>query len=906
MLRKIRLLAVCSLLWFFIPAGMGFCENPAEQVDAFQIVTGPNSQANPPEWVKRYTRTAPVADYPAATAVDSAGNIYIAGFSTGFMPNSNSLMTLVKYNKSGTQLWTSYYPFAFYEAPVGYTSSANAVTLDSAGNIYVAGNFGNTTTNEYDFLLVKYDPAGNDLFEAIYTGPDKGFFNATGVALDSEGSIYLTGVAPGQGGTTMTDYMTVKFDSKGKQQWAKRYNGPGNGQDYPTAIVVDQYNSKIYVTGYSQGSITGFDYATVAYDATGTQLWVRRYDGPGHASDQANAIALDSDGNIYVTGQSVGTNTYDFATVKYLPNGVQKWVARYNGPGNGYDVATAICVDSAKGVYVTGYSLGAGTSYDFATIKYDPATGSQKWAARYNGPGNLQDMPTAMVLDRSDGSVYVTGSSVSASGKTEYATIKYDTNGSQVWAKSYGYTGTGTDSPTAIAIDGSDGSICVTGRSQGAATTGDDFATIKYNKTGTVLWARRFSSVNGFNKATAMAVDSDGHTHIAGITWSAKSGIDWLAAKYDTAGTLLWAKIGKGPGLSPDMPSSLVLDADGNVLIAGSWAGFGTLLDFATAKYDPAGNLLWAKRYNGPQNSQDQAAAIAVDAGKNVYVTGGSIGTGDNSDFATIKYDPDGQPLWVKRYNGPDNRNDTPYAIAVDADGNVYVTGESETGDTTSRYVTLKYDANGNLKWEARYDGLGSTNQPMAMKVDSAQNVYVTGTSYSSSTGYDYATVKYNSAGTQVWVKRYNGTANKDDSQVALALDTLGNVFVTGTSLDASKTKTQYATIKYTNAGAQAWARLYSAPGPSGDEPSAIAVDSKGNVYVTGYAHWTTGLGDITTIMYDTHGATIWVDHYNGPTNGVDSPVAIGVDAARNVYVTGSSDGVSGFPDLVTIKYPAR
>jgi uncharacterized delta-60 repeat protein len=903
-LRKIRLLAIWSLLCFLIPVGIGFCESAAEQVNAPQILAGPNSQANPPEWIKRYTRTAPVMDYPAAMAVDTAGNIYIAGFSTGFMPNSNSLMTLVKYNKSGVQLWTSYYSYEFFYAP-GYTAAANAITLDSAGNIYVAGYIGKTTTNEYSFLVLKYDPDGNTQIAGAYTCPDKGFCNPTGVALDSEGSIYLTGVVPGQGGTTMTDYMTVKFDSTGKQQWAKRYNGPGNGQDYPTAIVVDQYNSKIYVTGYSQGSTTGFDYATIAYDATGTQLWVKRYDGPGHASDKANAIALDSDGNIYVTGQSVGTNTYDFATVKYQPNGVQKWVARYNGPGNGYDVATAICADSGKGVYVTGYSLGSGTNYDFATIKYDPATGSQKWAARYNGPGNLQDMPTAMVLDRSDGSVYVAGSSISAGGDPDYATVKYDANGNEVWVKRYGYSGTGADFPTAIAINGSDGSICVTGKSQGGSTTGYDFATIKYDKAGTVLWTKRFCSVNGFNEPIAMAVDSGGDAYIAGISWNSKSGFDWLTVKYDTAGTLHWAKFGKGPGLSPDEPSAIVLDAGGNVCIAGTWAGFGTGYDFATAKYDPAGNLLWAKRFNGPKNSDDEAIAIAVDGGKNVYVTGISVGTGGNYDFATIKYDPAGQPLWVKRYNGAANRDDVPSAIAVDADGNVYVTGESATGDTTSRYVTIKYDTNGNQKWEAHYDG-GSSNRPAALRVDSAKNVYVTGKSYTSSTGYDYATIKYNSLGAQVWVKRYNGTANKDDVPVGLALDSLGNVIVTGKSLDASKTKTQYATVKYTNAGVQKWAKLYGAPGPGDDEPAGIAVDSKGNVYVTGYAHWTAGLGDFTTIMYDTNGAEIWVEHYNGPANGEDAPVAIGVDADRNVYVTGSSDGVSGFPDIVTIKYPAK
>ncbi|MGB5422521.1 MAG: hypothetical protein WBN03_10200, partial [Desulfobacterales bacterium] len=132
------------------------------------------------------------------------------------------------------------------------------------------------------------------------------------------------------------------------------------------------------------------------------------------------------------------------------------------------------------------------------------------------------------------------------------------------------------------------------------------------------------------------------------------------------------------------------VDAAGNVYVTGESIGSSSNADYATIKYDPGGNELWVARYNGPGNSNDQAAALVVDAAGNVYVTGKNAGeksdhSGYYTDYATIKYDPDGNELWVARYSGPGNSNAKAAALAVDAAGNVYVTGGSG-GD----YVTIK------------------------------------------------------------------------------------------------------------------------------------------------------------------------------------------------------------------------
>src|SRR5262245_55379383 len=243
------------------------------------------------------------------------------------------------------------------------------------------------------------------------------------------------------------------------QAWVARYNGSANLSDGGHAIAGDN-SGNVYVTGGSHGLGTDLDYATIMYDSAGQQQWVARYNGPAYGWDRAAVIARDSSGNVYVTGQSLGLGTdFDYATVKYDSAGHEKWVARYNGPGNGEDDALAIAVDGSGNVYVTGQSTGLGTGFDYATIKYDSA-GQEKWVARLP----VSDRARAIAVD-SSGNVYVTGLGWGpGSTSLEYATVKYDSAGQQQWVAYYNSPANGIDEAYAIFVDGS-GNVCVTGDS---------------------------------------------------------------------------------------------------------------------------------------------------------------------------------------------------------------------------------------------------------------------------------------------------------------------------------------------------------------------------------------------------------------------------------------------------------
>ncbi|HUT69010.1 MAG TPA: SBBP repeat-containing protein [Dehalococcoidales bacterium] len=228
------------------------------------------------------------------------------------------------------------------------------------------------------------------------------------------------------------DYATIKYDSRGNQLWAARYNGPGNNIDEANAIALDK-TGNVYVTGVSRGNRgNGIreDYGTIKYDGNGNELWVARYSGPGDGDNTATALAVDGKGNVYVTGQSSSQKgDLDFATVKYDSEGRELWVARYNGPGNNVDGADALVVDASGNVYVTGNSRGNKGHDDYATIKYD-TNGNLLWVARYDDGSS-----TAMAVDSVD-NVYVTGFS-RAGDDLHYATVKYDNNGNQLWVSTY-------------------------------------------------------------------------------------------------------------------------------------------------------------------------------------------------------------------------------------------------------------------------------------------------------------------------------------------------------------------------------------------------------------------------------------------------------------------------------------
>src|SRR5690242_17748760 len=236
-----------------------------------------------------------------------------------------------------------------------------------------------------------------------------------GASASSAASPARQAVRMGQAGTSVT------AASPGAQLWAKRYDGTGKNADVATAVAVSPTGGTVYVTGQSYGTTLVVDYATVAYNAaTGAQQWVKRYNGPGNAYDLASSVAVSpNSGTVYVTGQSAGTSSgADYATIAYTAAaGAQQWINRYNGTGNGTDIATSLAVNPASGtVYVTGQSVATSGLYDYATVAYS-AAGAQQWVKR---PAGSVLYPSSVAISPTTGAVVVTGSNTG-----DYTTAAY-------------------------------------------------------------------------------------------------------------------------------------------------------------------------------------------------------------------------------------------------------------------------------------------------------------------------------------------------------------------------------------------------------------------------------------------------------------------------------------------------
>ena len=422
-------------------------------------------------------------------------------------------------------------------------------------------------------------------------------------------------------------------------------------------------------------------------------LWESRFTSSGQSSDIAKKLTIDVAGNVYVTGTSYtnSTNGFDIVTIKYNSFGVQQWTAIFNGAGNGLDEARDIKVDNAGNVYVTGFTATTASNFDYITLKYD-AAGTQLWAVSYNGSANGFDEAYALEVDAA-GNVYVTGGSDVSSQGSNFMTIKYNTSGVQQWIR--GYNGPG----------------------------------------------------NSIDAATQLVLDNMGNVYVSGHSFGSGTDLDIATIKYDNAGTQLFVSRYNGTQNSFDIPASLFVDNAQNVYVAGSsYGGILTDNDFVTIKYNNTGVQQWAVKYDGPPSEEDKAFDVVADQNQNVYVTGRSVGAGGSAEnIVTIKYDAGGNVIWLDSYDGPISGFDEAREMRLGASGALYVTGFSEGVGTNNDYLTLKYDTvNGNILWEARFDGPASNNdQAFSMEIDANESVYVTGTSFDPTSFQDFSTIKW-------------------------------------------------------------------------------------------------------------------------------------------------------------------
>ncbi|MBI1763989.1 MAG: putative Ig domain-containing protein [Acidobacteria bacterium] len=401
--------------------------------------------------------------------------------------------------------------------------------------------------------------------------------------------------------------------------------------------------------------------AALATAAAPNWQWAAKAGGSN--PEIGNGVAQDHLGNVYVTGDFSLTANFGSLTVtsnggddvfiaKYNSAGAPQWVR--NVGGSGFDDGSDIAVDAVGNVYVSGgfsgtatfgsVQLTSGGARDGFVVKYDTA-GTFQWAQKIGG--TLDDFAQGLGADPA-GNTYVTGkftgtmtvgsTTLTSNGGADVFIAKFNAAGIPQWAQKGG--GVSDDLGWDVAADAA-GNAFVSGRFLFAATFGattlisagqDDIFAAKYDTAGTLQWAKQAGSPSG-DDGYAIGADGKGGCYVTGrfggssgsngtfgsITLTGSGGSDIFVAKYDAAGNVLWAE--RGGGTSNDEGRGIEADDAGNCYITGEFAGLSTFgsattilasggSDLFIAKYSATGVFQWVQQTGNIGGDEGQAISV--------------------------------------------------------------------------------------------------------------------------------------------------------------------------------------------------------------------------------------------------------------------------------------------------------
>ncbi|MBL0122612.1 MAG: hypothetical protein IPP88_07710 [Betaproteobacteria bacterium] len=696
-------------------------------------------------------------DLAYAITLDNAGNVLVTGSSQA--GGQNDYLT-VKYNNNGEEIWR-----ATLDGAAHRDDEAYAIGTDAAGNVFVTGASAvGATGYNYDYLTVKYDSSGTFQWSEPLDGAGAGIDRSVALCLDSTGNAVVTGYS--FNGLNF-DYVTAKYSTNSQLLWRKSMNNGGaNSNDVAYAMACDAAGN-VYVTGKS-GDGSAANYLTIKYNSNGIEQWPAPVvtNGNGGAADTSFAIAVDIGGNVIVTGR--GDQDYGTApsvtnplhlTAKYNASGVLLWTATLNGSGTGVDSYSALTTDGAGNIYTTGFaSKPANGPNELVVVKYAPAgnagAGVVLWQKFIDGVGSANGAALLAIRVDTFGNVIVTGYE-SNGVENHFLVVKFDAAGTELWRRNEGeHTGltstlaSGAPGRNALAVD-SAGSVYVAG--QNGPSSSSDFITTKFDVNGLEQWRAELNgNPGGVDRGYAVAIDGNGNVYAAGDSFAGGHS-DFMLVKYNAVGTELWRmQPGNSGNALNNSVRALAVDPAGDVIVTGSTSAGD---DFLTIKYSANGFEQWRKTANSAGNSIDSPVAMAIDATGNTVVTGRSF-DGVNEGYLTVKYAADSTLLWQTPLPGNSEVPRQPHAIAIDSTGNVFVAGDT----------LVKYNASGNEQWHTPY-----TFRAYAMALAPGGAIVVGGAGG--------LVVKYDGDGNEIWRHAINGSVNGNEIVHTLAVDADGGIY---------------------------------------------------------------------------------------------------------------------------------
>jgi hypothetical protein len=324
-------------------------------------------------------------------------------------------------------------------------------------------------------------------------------------------------------------------------------------------------------------------------------------------------------------------------------------------------------------------------------------------------------------------------------------------------------------------------------------------------------------------------------------------------------------------------------------------------------KYDDSGNQIWETTFDGPANSYDGGIALDVDNQDDVYLSAGSYGmSGLNptlSDFSIQKYSSSGTFQWETRYDNA-NMMDVPAKLGWRAGNNtVYVSGAIQVTSSTWKMLSLELsDSNGNITNSYTSGSSSSNIDQVSDLTTDGTHFYVAGNVEVSGEGRNMKLVKLDDDLSEIWSVEWNGTSNQDDKANGVAVDSNGNVYMTGVTTSADG-DTDYALIKLNSTGNQYWEEIWD--GADGGDDRGVKLKIDGSDIISCGDTYRDGNLDMLLFMHDSSGDLVWKTFLNTDTNKDDEAVNVALQG-NEIYLSGRAQNTSGNYTYVTAQYSKR
>ncbi len=300
-------------------------------------------------------------DHGSALALAENGSIIVAGVRDYGSNPSLADFLIIKYDSTGSRTWVQ-----SYDGTGNSFDWAYHVVVDSSGDIYVAGPSTGSGSG-YDWAVVKFSSSGTQLWSRRFNGSGNVNDEPHGLRLDPQGNLFACGYATNSAGNQ--DLYLIKYSPAGDTVWTRSYDGPTGGIDIAYRVEVDEF-CDAYVVGQSAGTASGSDIIVLKYSSSGSLLWQRRLDGSAHGDDAASRTIFRGTNLCVAGHMAGNGTGKDIFVMEVSSSGDSLWATTYNGSGSGDDYAYAVDVDQSGAVYVAGASPGVGTDIDAVLLRF--------------------------------------------------------------------------------------------------------------------------------------------------------------------------------------------------------------------------------------------------------------------------------------------------------------------------------------------------------------------------------------------------------------------------------------------------------------------------------------------------------------------------------------------------------